>query len=151
MFVLQYLRDEAHRFAISFHRRRRGSLTLRSALADVPGIGPQRQRLLLRHFGSLKKIRDATVEELQAVPGMTAKAAVAVVAHLGSAGVAAPATAPASDPLAPAEVAGETFAPGAEPSLPQDAEQDALESAFAEMEDDLDPEADVLPRPDSSS
>jgi len=71
MFVLQQLRDEAHRFAISFHRNRRRRLTLRSALADIPGIGPGRQRQLLRHFGSLKRVREATVEELAAAPGIS--------------------------------------------------------------------------------
>jgi hypothetical protein len=71
MFILQQLRDEAHRFAISFHRNRRRRLTLRSALADIPGIGPSRQRQLLRHFGSLKRVREATVDELAAAPGIS--------------------------------------------------------------------------------
>ena len=69
MFVLQQLRDEAHRFAISFHRNSRRRLTLRSALSDIPGIGPGRQRQLLRHFGSVKRVREATVDELAAAPG----------------------------------------------------------------------------------
>ncbi|HEY4188674.1 MAG TPA: excinuclease ABC subunit UvrC [Polyangia bacterium] len=116
MFVLQHLRDEAHRFAVSFHRRRRGNLTLRSALADVPGIGPGRQRSLLRHFGSLKKIRDATVDDLTAVPGMTATAAAAVFAHLGT-------------PAPP----GGTATPVASGD---EAEEEVLESAFAELDDD---------------
>jgi excinuclease ABC subunit C len=81
MFILQQLRDEAHRFAIGFHRAQRRRLTLRSALAAVPGIGPGRQRQLLRHFGSLKKVREASVEELAAVAGMTRSAAEAVHAH----------------------------------------------------------------------
>jgi hypothetical protein len=124
MFVLQHLRDEAHRFAVTFHRRRRKSLTLRSALADVPGIGPQRQRVLLRNFGSLKKIRDATLDELSAVPGMTQKAAAAVLAHLGSTDAAE----------ARAVESGQVAGP--------DAEQDALESAFAEVEGSDDAGAD---------
>ena len=142
MFVLQHLRDEAHRFAVTFHRRRRGNLTLRSALGDVPGIGPSRQRLLLRHFGSLKKIRDATVDELAGVAGMTAKAATAVVAHLGGVGAdsgvakAPPAEVPAAGP---AESNASTTS---SPPLSDDAEEDALESAFAEMEDDLDGDGD---------
>jgi hypothetical protein len=81
MFVLQQLRDEAHRFAVSFHRSQRRRLTLRSALSDIPGIGPGRQRGLLRHFGSVKRVREATVEELAAVPGMTRATAEAVFAH----------------------------------------------------------------------
>jgi excinuclease ABC subunit C len=71
MFVLQQLRDEAHRFAISFHRNSRRRLTLRSALSDIPGIGPGRQRQLLRHFGSVKRVRGATVAELAAAPGIS--------------------------------------------------------------------------------
>jgi excinuclease ABC subunit C len=81
MFVLQQLRDEAHRFAISFHRNSRRRLTLRSALSDIPGIGPGRQRQLLRHFGSIKRVREATVDELAAVAGMTRTSAEAVFAH----------------------------------------------------------------------
>ena len=81
MFILQQLRDEAHRFAIGFHRAQRRRLTLRSALAAVPGIGPGRQRQLLRHFGSLKKVREASIEELAAAPGMTRPVAEAVHAH----------------------------------------------------------------------
>jgi excinuclease ABC subunit C len=81
MFILQQLRDEAHRFAIGFHRAQRRRLTLRSALATVPGIGPGRQRQLLRHFGSLKKVREASVDELAAAPGMTRGVAEAVHAH----------------------------------------------------------------------
>jgi excinuclease ABC subunit C len=68
MFVLQALRDEAHRFAVSFHRGQRRRLTLRSALSDIPGIGPGRQRQLLRHFGSIKRVRLATVDELAKQP-----------------------------------------------------------------------------------
>lgn len=78
LFVLTRLRDEAHRFANVLHdklRRRRG---LRSALEDVPGVGPKRHRALLRHFGSLKRMLAATQEELGAVEGMSAAAARAV-------------------------------------------------------------------------
>ena len=78
MFVLARLRDEAHRFAVGFHRSLRKRRTLRSALSTIPGVGPMRQRALLRHFGSLKKVGEATLEELQAVSGMTEAAASAV-------------------------------------------------------------------------
>jgi excinuclease ABC subunit C len=81
MFVLQQLRDEAHRFAVSFHRGQRRRLTLRSSLSSITGIGPTRQRLLLRHFGSLKRVREAPAGELAAIPGMTRAAADAVVAY----------------------------------------------------------------------
>jgi excinuclease ABC subunit C len=81
MFVLQQLRDEAHRFAVSFHRGQRRRLTLRSVLSTIPGIGAGRQRQLLRHFGSVKRVRQASVEELASVAGMTRTAAEAVSAH----------------------------------------------------------------------
>ncbi|HLK89402.1 MAG TPA: excinuclease ABC subunit UvrC [Polyangia bacterium] len=92
MFILQQLRDEAHRFAISFHRNRRRRLTLRSALSDIPGIGPGRQRQLLRHFGSIKRVREATVEELAAVGGMTRTSAEAVFSHWAKQPIEAPST-----------------------------------------------------------
>ncbi len=92
MFILQQLRDEAHRFAISFHRNRRRRLTLRSALSDIPGIGPGRQRQLLRHFGSIKRVREATVDELAAVSGMTRATAEAVFSHWARQPIEPPAT-----------------------------------------------------------
>jgi excinuclease ABC subunit C len=78
MFVLARLRDEAHRFAVGFHRSLRKRRTLRSALSGIPGVGPIRQRALLRHFGSLKKVGEATLEELLAAPEMTEASARAV-------------------------------------------------------------------------
>jgi len=78
MFVLQRLRDEAHRFAVTFHRSQRKKRTLHSELSLIPGIGPARQRELLRHFGSLKKIREASLDDLLAAPGLTQQAASAV-------------------------------------------------------------------------
>ncbi|MSP61142.1 MAG: excinuclease ABC subunit UvrC [Myxococcales bacterium] len=78
LFVLARIRDEAHRFAVTFHKSLRRRRTLRSALEDVPGVGPKRQRELLRRFGSLKKVREATVDELAAAPGMSRVAAEAV-------------------------------------------------------------------------
>jgi len=135
MFVLQHLRDEAHRFAVTFHRRRRGNLTLRSALADVPGIGPGRQRALLHYFGSLKKIKDATLEELTAVPGMSSTAAAAVVAYLGTPAAAGPSPATASS--------GEVTSNGAmgDQATGDEAEEEVLESAFADLEEESDPDA----------
>jgi excinuclease ABC subunit C len=75
MYLVQRIRDEAHRFAITYHRQVRGRTGLRSALDDVQGIGPKRKRELLRRFGSVRGIRSATLEELAAVPGMTLKQA----------------------------------------------------------------------------
>jgi excinuclease ABC subunit C len=71
LFLLQRIRDEAHRVAISFHRKRRSKQTLRSALDDIPGIGPAKRRALLTHFGSLKKVEIASAEELRQVKGIS--------------------------------------------------------------------------------
>ena len=81
LFLLSRIRDEAHRFAITFHKKLRRRRTLRSALEDVPGVGQKRKRELLKHFGSLKKVRVATVEELLRAPGMSRTAAEAVVRY----------------------------------------------------------------------
>ncbi|NTU59559.1 MAG: excinuclease ABC subunit UvrC [Deltaproteobacteria bacterium] len=70
LFLLQRVRDEAHRFAVSYHRKRRSRATLTSALEEVPGVGAGRRRALLRHFGSLRRLREATWEEMAAVPGI---------------------------------------------------------------------------------
>ena len=75
MFLVQRVRDEAHRFAITAHRRARNKLGLASTLEAVPGVGPQRRKALLMAFGSMDKIRAASVKELAAVPGMTHKVA----------------------------------------------------------------------------
>jgi excinuclease ABC subunit C len=131
MFILQHLRDEAHRFAVTFHRSQRRRLTLRSALAEIPGIGETRQRLLLRHFGSVKKIREASLEDLSGVPGMTRAAAVAVFEHWKR----QPAPQDSSaDPTLSVHVARLEGPPS------DDAEEDAMESAFAELEADTDVE-----------
>lgn len=71
LFLLQRIRDEAHRVAISFHRKRRSKQTVRSALDDIPGIGPVKRKALLTHFGSLKKVELASEEELGKVEGIS--------------------------------------------------------------------------------
>ena len=76
--MLARIRDEAHRFAVTFHKKLRRRRTLRSALEDVPGVGQKRKRELLKTFGSLKKIREASAEELARAPGMSRAAAEAV-------------------------------------------------------------------------
>ena len=68
---LARIRDEAHRFAITYHRKRRSKATLRTALTDIPGVGPRRARLLLNQFGSVARIREATAEQIAAVPGFS--------------------------------------------------------------------------------
>jgi excinuclease ABC subunit C len=132
MFILQHLRDEAHRFAVTFHRSQRRRLTLRSALAEIPGIGEGRQRLLLRYFGSVKKIREASLEDLAGVPGMTRASAVAVFEHWKRQPLTSDDA--ASEPPATAHAARLEGAPS------DAAEEDALEAAFAEI--DSDPEAE---------
>lgn len=80
--LLQRVRDEAHRFAIRYHRSRRGKKMKRSALANIPGIGPAKERLLLKHFGSLEKIRAASVEEIARIRGVTEELAREIVRTL---------------------------------------------------------------------
>ena len=71
LYLVQRARDEAHRFAITFHRERRSKKSVQSALDLVPGIGPKRKRMLIRRFGSVRGISSASVDEIAAVPGMT--------------------------------------------------------------------------------
>lgn len=73
---LQRIRDEAHRFAISFHREQRVKKAFHSALDEIPGIGNKKKEMLIKHFRSVKKIRAATPEELSALPGITIKDAI---------------------------------------------------------------------------
>ncbi|MFH1483077.1 MAG: helix-hairpin-helix domain-containing protein [Chloroflexota bacterium] len=75
LYLLQRIRDEAHRFALSYHVKVRKRAAVQSALDSVPGIGPKRKKALLRNFGSLSGIRQAPVEDLARVPGMTLKLA----------------------------------------------------------------------------
>jgi excinuclease ABC subunit C len=70
LYLLQRVRDEAHRFAITFHRQRRSKAMTSSALDDIPGLGESRRKALLRHFGSVKKVRAASEEEIREVPGI---------------------------------------------------------------------------------
>ncbi len=81
---LERIRDEAHRFAIQFHRQRRRRAATTSILDDIPDIGPRRRRALLRAFGSIEKIRAATPEALSALPEMNAKAVASLIARLNS-------------------------------------------------------------------
>lgn len=78
LYLLQRVRDEAHRFAITHHRNRRSKSMVESVLDGVPGLGEVRRRTLLRHFGSLRKLRAATVEEIAAVPGVGPRTAAAI-------------------------------------------------------------------------
>ncbi|MBQ7656717.1 MAG: excinuclease ABC subunit C, partial [Clostridia bacterium] len=78
--LIQRIRDEAHRFAITYHRGLRGKASVHSALEDIPGVGPARRRALLQYFKSIKAIKEAELDELKQVPGMNAPAAQAVYA-----------------------------------------------------------------------
>ena len=71
LYLVQRIRDEAHRFAITYHRNLRSKASLRSSIDLVTGIGPKRKRMLLRRFGSIQAIKDAPVDEIAAVPGLT--------------------------------------------------------------------------------
>ena len=82
LYLVQRIRDEAHRFAITYHRKLRAKTGMRSALDAVPGVGPKRKKALLRKFGSLKAVREAGVEEIAATPGFTRSLAEKVLAGL---------------------------------------------------------------------
>jgi excinuclease ABC subunit C len=84
LFLLQRVRDEAHRFAITHHKKLRSRQTLFSALDGIPGIGGARKRALLRAFGSVKRIEEATLEELLKVPSMNEKTAREILQSLGA-------------------------------------------------------------------
>jgi excinuclease ABC subunit C len=83
LYLLQRLRDEAHRFAITFHRQRRSKAMTKSALDGIPGLGTSRQKALLKHFGSVKRLRAADADEIMTVPGIGPALASAVASHLG--------------------------------------------------------------------
>ena len=78
LLFLQRIRDEAHRFAISFHRKRRSKAALQSELDGIPGVGKTRKTILLKHFNSIKKIREASIEQLNALPGIPSATAEAL-------------------------------------------------------------------------
>jgi excinuclease ABC subunit C len=84
LFLLERLRDEAHRFAITFHQKLRTARNFRSVLQEIPGIGDKRRRALLRHFGSLKRIKAATAEEIASVDGFHLELARRVVEYLAA-------------------------------------------------------------------
>jgi excinuclease ABC subunit C len=101
LYLLQRVRDEAHRFAITFHRQRRSKRMTASALDNVPGLGETRRKALLRHFGSLKRLSAATPEEITEVQGIGRVTAEAVLAALNP-----PSAEPAANPEPGAVPAG---------------------------------------------
>ena len=82
LFLLMRIRDEAHRFAITFHKQLRGKRALISKLDGVPGIGVKRKKQLIKHFGSISKIREGSVEEIASLPGLNKKLAEELKKHL---------------------------------------------------------------------
>lgn len=82
LFLVQRIRDEAHRFAVTFHRQRRSKTAFQSRLDEIPGIGPKRRKSLLKKFGSLRAIKEASVEQLTAVDGISSPLAVQIKASL---------------------------------------------------------------------
>ena len=109
LFLLARLRDEAHRFANTFHRDRRGKAALRSTLDDIPGVGARRRQALLRHFGSVAAIARASEADLTRAPGMTKAVASAIRAHLAP----PPVDAASIEPEVQVEVEIELAGPGA--------------------------------------
>jgi excinuclease ABC subunit C len=82
LYLVQRIRDEAHRFAITYHRGVRGKTAIQSALDTIPGVGPKRKRALLKKFGSVRGIREATVEEIASTLGFTSALAEKVKAAI---------------------------------------------------------------------
>lgn len=83
LYLLQRIRDEAHRFSISYHRKLRSNRTFKSVLDEIPGIGPKRKQILLKHFGSVRAISNASLDDLAALEGMTRDAANKVKEYIG--------------------------------------------------------------------
>ncbi|GAB3560136.1 excinuclease ABC subunit C [Actinopolyspora lacussalsi] len=106
LYLLQRVRDEAHRFAVAYHRKQRSKRMTDSELDAVPGLGQVKKKALLKHFGSLRKIRAATIEEISAVPGFGRRTAEAVHGALsGAAGTGAASDAAGAD-VAGSDVSG---------------------------------------------
>ena len=81
--MVQRIRDEAHRFSITYHRKVRSERTFKSVLDEIPGIGPKRKQALMKHFGSVRAISAASIDELAALDGMTHDAAEKVKEYIG--------------------------------------------------------------------
>jgi excinuclease ABC subunit C len=84
--LLQRIRDEAHRVALRYHRRKRGAQSMETIFETLPGVGPVRRRAIIRHFGSVERFLDASQEELEGVPGLPQKTARDLYAQLHKAG-----------------------------------------------------------------
>ncbi|MDX2931063.1 excinuclease ABC subunit UvrC [Streptomyces ipomoeae] len=115
LYLLQRVRDEAHRFAITYQRTKRAKRFRSSPLDDVPGLGDTRKQALLKHFGSLKKLRSATLDQICEVPGIGRKTAETIAAALAQAAPAAPAVNTATGEIMEEEEPGTTADPSGEP------------------------------------
>jgi excinuclease ABC subunit C len=139
LFLLARLRDEAHRFAITFHRKLRRSRNLQSVLEEIPGIGAGRRRALLRALGSLRRVKAASVEELRAVEGFGPRQAQAVWDFFHAPGAPDPAEALALEPEGVDAEAGAEAPPGegAEAAAPPpviEVSEEEIDAALAEEE-----------------
>ncbi|MFI6439951.1 excinuclease ABC subunit UvrC [Streptomyces sp. NPDC050759] len=112
LYLLQRVRDEAHRFAISYQRTKRAQRFRSSPLDDVPGLGDTRKQALLKHFGSLKKLRSATIDQICEVPGIGRKTAETIAVALAQAAPAAPAVNTATGEIMDEEEPGTTGSGG---------------------------------------
>ncbi|EMF55251.1 MULTISPECIES: excinuclease ABC subunit UvrC [Streptomyces] len=115
LYLLQRVRDEAHRFAITYQRAKRAKRFRASPLDDVPGLGDARKQALLKHFGSLKKLRSATIDQICEVPGIGRKTAETIAVALAEAAPAAPAVNTATGEIMDEEEPGTTADPSGEP------------------------------------
>mgnify|MGYP003329704649 FL=1 len=82
LFLVQQTRDEAHKFAINFHRNKRSKYAFKSVMDSIPGVGPKKRSLLLSHFGSVNNIKTASIDQLSELPGINYKLARTVKRHL---------------------------------------------------------------------
>jgi excinuclease ABC subunit C len=133
LFLLARLRDEAHRFAITYHRKLRRERNFRSVLEEIPGIGDKRKRSLLAHFGSLRRIRAASAEQIERVEGFNAQLAERVHRFLAAEQRAA-LEAEAREAAEGAASAGEGPQPEGEGPLATDRDDVAFDAAAAELE-----------------
>ncbi|GAB1335002.1 excinuclease ABC subunit UvrC [Streptomyces sp. E-15] len=115
LYLLQRIRDEAHRFAITYQRTKRAKRFRAGPLDEVPGLGETRKQALIKHFGSVKKLRSATIEQIQEVPGIGRKTAETIAVALAQAAPAAPAVNTATGEIIEDEEPGTTGGSSEEP------------------------------------
>ncbi|MEU8027135.1 excinuclease ABC subunit UvrC [Streptomyces sp. NPDC049099] len=115
LYLLQRVRDEAHRFAITYQRTKRAKRFRSGPLDDVPGLGETRKQALIKHFGSVKKLRSATIEQIQEVPGIGRKTAETIAVALAQAAPAAPAVNTATGEIIDDEEPDTTMGSSGEP------------------------------------